>query len=90
MSTIRILISLVALFNWELQQFDVKNFFLHSDLKEDVFMKLSPGFEESFKNKICRLESSIRIKAIPLPRHGLADLQGLCGEWNICRAWEII
>ena len=34
MNTIRILLSLAANFSWKLQQFDVKNAFLHGDLEE--------------------------------------------------------
>lgn len=60
MNIVRILISLVASFKWELQQFDVKNAFLHGNLKEEVYMESSPGFEESFsKSKICQLKHYI-------------------------------
>jgi len=39
MNTVRIIISLVAYFGWELQQFDVKNYFLHGHLEQEVYMK---------------------------------------------------
>ncbi|RDX90911.1 hypothetical protein CR513_27183, partial [Mucuna pruriens] len=35
MNTIRVIISLAAHFGWNLQQFDVKNAFLHGDLEEE-------------------------------------------------------
>ncbi|RDX81259.1 hypothetical protein CR513_38082, partial [Mucuna pruriens] len=42
-NTIRVIISLVAHFGWNLQQFDVKNVFLHGDL-EEVYIEIFPGF----------------------------------------------
>lgn len=44
MTKVRILIALAAKFGWKLQQFDVKNAFLHEDLKEEVFMEIPPSF----------------------------------------------
>lgn len=41
--TIRIVFSLVVLFSWPLQQFDVSNAFLHVKLSEIVYMAQSPG-----------------------------------------------
>ena len=45
MNTVRILLLLVAAFNWNLQQFDVKNVFLHGDLDEEIYMEMPPGFQ---------------------------------------------
>ena len=42
MNTIRILLSLVANYNWE--QFDVDNVFLHGDLEEEIYMEVPPEF----------------------------------------------
>ncbi|RDX62452.1 hypothetical protein CR513_59211, partial [Mucuna pruriens] len=52
MNTVRVIISLVAHFGWNLQQFDVKNVFLHGDLEEEVYMKIPLGFySHNEKNK---------------------------------------
>ncbi|RVW49960.1 hypothetical protein CK203_091795 [Vitis vinifera] len=44
--------SLATNFDWPLQQFDVKNAFLHGDLEEEVYMDIPLGYEkESWANK---------------------------------------
>jgi Reverse transcriptase (RNA-dependent DNA polymerase) len=60
MNTVRTLISCAVNFGWDLFQLDVKNVFLHGDLKEEVYMEISPGFEnEQLKGKVCRLKRSL-------------------------------
>ena len=60
MNTMRILLSLAAHFNWQLQQYDVKNVFLHDDLEEEICMSIPPGFEgEEMVNKVCRLRNAL-------------------------------
>ncbi|RDX88942.1 hypothetical protein CR513_29398, partial [Mucuna pruriens] len=59
MNTIRVIISLVAHFSWNLQQFDVKNVFLHGDL-EEVYMEIPLGFySHNEKNKVSRLKKAL-------------------------------
>ena len=55
-SSVWILISLVANLGWPLFQLDVKNAFLNGDLKEEVYMEQSPGFvAQGESGKVCRL-----------------------------------
>ena len=44
MSTIRLLLGMVAIENLHLEQLDVKMAFLHGDLKEDIYMIQLEGF----------------------------------------------
>ncbi|CAL2270418.1 unnamed protein product [Prunus armeniaca] len=44
MNTVRVLLSLAANLDWPLKQFDVKNAFLHEDLKEELYMDIPPGY----------------------------------------------
>lgn len=37
------LLIVTANFEWNLQQFDVINAFLHGDLEEEIYMEVSPG-----------------------------------------------
>ncbi|RDX81899.1 hypothetical protein CR513_37377, partial [Mucuna pruriens] len=57
MNIVRAIISLAAHFGWNLQQFDVKNVFLHIDLEEEIYMEIPPVFySHNEKNKICKLK----------------------------------
>ena len=58
MNTVRILLSLAAVFNWNRQQFDVKIAFLHGDLDEEIYMEVPPSFE-SKKGMVCRLKKTL-------------------------------
>jgi hypothetical protein len=60
-NTVRVLLSLAANLDWPLQQFDVKNAFLHGDLTEEIYMDLPPGWSDTDirKPKICRLKKSL-------------------------------
>jgi hypothetical protein len=59
-NTIRVFLSLAANLDWPLQQFDVKNAFLHGELEEEVYMDLLPGFTTaSDVRKVCKLNKSL-------------------------------
>ena len=51
MITVRVLLSVAINQRWFLYQMDVRNTFLHEDLKEEVFMKLPPGLSDILKVK---------------------------------------
>uniref|UniRef100_A0A2N9EW46 Integrase catalytic domain-containing protein n=1 Tax=Fagus sylvatica TaxID=28930 RepID=A0A2N9EW46_FAGSY len=54
------LVAKAANLKWPLQQFDVKNAFLHGDLEEEVYMDFPPSFSTSSKSgKVCRLRKSL-------------------------------
>ena len=56
-SSIRTLLSIVAMRDYELEQLDVKTAFLHGELEEDIYMNQSEGFIIPEKeNLICRLK----------------------------------
>ena len=44
MTYIRLFISLVATYNWDLHELDIKNVFLHGDIREEVYMEQLPMF----------------------------------------------
>ena len=59
-SSIRILLALVARFNMELVQMDVKTTFLHGDLEEEIYITQPDGFKVVGKeNWVCKLNKSL-------------------------------
>ncbi len=60
LTTIRILLSLVAAKGLFLEQMDVKTAFLHRDLEEDIYMHQPEGFEVPEKEDlVCKLTKSL-------------------------------
>ncbi|CAL2278326.1 unnamed protein product [Prunus armeniaca] len=56
LNTVRVLLSLAANRDWPLLQFDVKNAFLHGDLKEEIYMDLPPSIPVTSKEGVvCKL-----------------------------------
>ncbi|RVW30369.1 Retrovirus-related Pol polyprotein from transposon TNT 1-94 [Vitis vinifera] len=58
MNTVRILLSLVSHYNWQLLPYDVKNAFLHGDLDEQIYMNIPSGFEGNTVMKEFRYKQS--------------------------------
>ncbi|WJZ92842.1 hypothetical protein VitviT2T_011817 [Vitis vinifera] len=60
-NTVRVLLSLAANLDWSLQQFDVKNVFLHGELSKEVYMDLPPGCMvlEKQCQEVCKLKKSL-------------------------------
>jgi hypothetical protein len=60
MTSIRTILSLVAVEYFHLEQLDVKTTFLHGDLEEDIYMQQPQGYEVKGKdNLVFRLKNSL-------------------------------
>lgn len=59
MVSVRAFLAVAVVCGWELHQMDVHNAFLHSDLDEEVYMSLLPGFSSVAPRKVCRLRKSL-------------------------------
>nr|GEY87203.1 retrotransposon protein, putative, Ty1-copia subclass [Tanacetum cinerariifolium] len=65
-SSIRTLLSIVAMRDYELEQLDVKTAFLHGELEEDIYMEQLEGFIVPGKeNLVCRLRKSLYGLTVP-------------------------
>ena len=59
-TSIRIILALVASYDLELEQLDVKTAFLHGDLEEVIFMEQPEGFKQpETEHMVCRLKKSL-------------------------------
>ena len=67
MTTIRLVLSIVAAKGLHLEQLDVKTTFLHGDLDEDIYMTQPEGFQVKGKeNLVCKLKKSLYgLKQVP-------------------------
>ena len=60
MTSVRLLLSMVAMNSWPLYQLDIKNVFLHGDLVEEVYMEQSSRFVAQGEfGLVCRLCCSL-------------------------------
>ena len=62
--TVKVLLTLVISFNWQLAQMDIKNEFLNGDLFEEVYMSLPMGYKifivpNKGEKLVCQLNKSI-------------------------------
>ncbi|GJU39486.1 retrovirus-related pol polyprotein from transposon TNT 1-94 [Tanacetum coccineum] len=55
-TSIRVILSLTAYEDYELEQLDVKTVLLHGNLEEIIYMRQLLGFEEGMGNKVCLLK----------------------------------
>ena len=59
-SSVHMILSIVAHMDLELHQMDVKTAFLNGDLEEEIYMKQPIGYvEKGHKHKVCKLNKSI-------------------------------
>ena len=59
-ASVRLLLSVVAAFDFEVEQMDVKTTFLHGDLEEEIYMKQPEGFVVKGKKElVCKLKKSL-------------------------------
>jgi len=67
LNTILVLLSLAANFDWPLQQYDVKNSFLHGNISEEIYMSMPPGYIfSSDTSLVCKLKKALyRLKKSP-------------------------
>ncbi|GKB09585.1 retrotransposon protein, putative, ty1-copia subclass [Tanacetum coccineum] len=56
---IRVILSLTTYKDYKLEQLDAKTTFLHGNLKETIYMKQPPSFEEGTSNKVFLLKKSL-------------------------------
>ena len=59
MTIVRLVLSLAASQGWHLHQLDVNIAFLHGDLHEEVYMKVSPGLIVANPALVCKLQRSL-------------------------------
>ena len=60
MTSIRTILSLVAVEDLHLEHLYVKTTFLHGDLEEEIYMEQPEGYEVKWKEKlVCRLKKSL-------------------------------
>jgi ATP-binding cassette subfamily B (MDR/TAP) protein 1 len=60
LTTIRVVLGIVAAENLHLEQLDVKTTFLHDDLEEDIYMQQPEGFViQGKENQVCKLKKSL-------------------------------
>ena len=58
MNSIRLVLSLAALHNWEFHQMDV-NSALHGDLHEEIYMEQPLGYVQNNSSLVCLLKKSL-------------------------------
>jgi hypothetical protein len=59
-ATVKIILSIAVSNGWSMRQLDVQNTFLHGVLKEEVYMRQPPGYENRENpDFVCQLDKTI-------------------------------
>eukprot|EP00253_Pinus_taeda_P002241 PITA_02241 len=91
MNSIRLVLSLVASFKWEVHQMDVKSAFLHGDLHEKIYMEQPIGFIQTDSSLICRLKKSLYgLKQVPQAWYAKMDSFLLETGFSRCHSDNIV
>ena len=62
LSIIRLLLSVAANLYWLLQQYDVKNVFLHGELYEEIYMSIPPSYSTYGNTDLaCKLKKALNV-----------------------------
>eukprot|EP00253_Pinus_taeda_P028589 PITA_28589 len=69
-ASIRLFLSIVAAFDFEVEQMDLKTSFLHGELEEDIYMKQHEGFAVKGKKELVKVPIPVGVKlsAIQCPK----------------------
>jgi len=59
MTTIRLLLSIASIYNWELNKLNINNAFLHGELKEDVYIVAPPRLNSIQPRQVCKLKKDL-------------------------------
>lgn len=66
-TSIKVLLTFVALFDLELEQLDVKTEFFHGELEEEIYMRQPEGFVVPGKEQlVCRLKKVLVWRQAPM------------------------
>jgi hypothetical protein len=58
--TLRVVLHLAAVHDWELEQIDFVTAFLNGDLEEEIFMEQVPGHEDpKYPDRVCKLKKAL-------------------------------
>ena len=60
MTSVRVVIALVASLDWKLWQLDVNNTFLYGEIDKDILMEQPPGYIITFHlDYVCKLKKAL-------------------------------